>query len=515
MSYEAGFLCLQGWRKTMSEERYKLHWITALIEVLKTLKEMIIPLVIIVFANGLQDSGTGKWYWDYLTFIIFGVLIIVFFITGIIKWKRFVYWFEDDELRIEYGLFVKKKRYIPFHRIQSLDYTEGILHRPLKLVKVKVETAGGADVTKSDAELTAITKDAATRIEKKMTEAKQRKMRKLDETEELEPVVEPVQESRAVFKMVGKDLLVLATTSGGIGLILSGVFIFLGQFAELIPFDKAYSEISEFIRYGVLIVVIAVFLVLLVIWGISVLMTYLGYYGFTVELDKEDLVISRGLIEKKRVTVPLNRVQSVRIIENPFRQLFGYANVVIDNAGGGLGESARINLFPLVKKTNINGSLKEIFPDLVVEEPTQKVPPRGKRYYYRIDFLWMIPAIGALTYFFFPYGLFSLLLIPVIVLWGVFQHRSAAFGVFGNQLTMRFRGFSLQTAYLMKNRIQSMEIKQNYFHRKRNVSIVSAPVKSGMGVFNAQVRFMEEEDANRILDWYEPSKERKDESELE
>ena len=129
----------------MSEERYKLHWITALIEVLKTLKEMIFPLVVLVFANGFQDSGTGKWYWDYLTFIIFGVLIIVFFITGIIKWKRFVYWFEDDELRIEYGLFVKKKRYIPFHRIQSLDYTEGILHRPLKLVKVKVETAGGAD----------------------------------------------------------------------------------------------------------------------------------------------------------------------------------------------------------------------------------------------------------------------------------------------------------------------------------------------------------------------------------
>ena len=72
-----------------------------------------------------------------------------------------------------------------------------------------------------------------------------------------------------------------------------------------------------------------------------------------LSLDKEDIVITRGLIEKKRATVPLNRVQSVRIIENPFRQLFGYANVVIDNAGGGLGESAKINLFPLVKKTTL------------------------------------------------------------------------------------------------------------------------------------------------------------------
>ena len=114
----------------------------------------------------------GKWYLDYLTFMIFGVLMIVFFITGIIKWKRFEYWFEDDELRIEYGLFVKKKRYIPFDRIQSLDYTEGILHRPFKLVKVKVETAGGSTSKKAEAELTAITKEAAELIEREIADAK-------------------------------------------------------------------------------------------------------------------------------------------------------------------------------------------------------------------------------------------------------------------------------------------------------------------------------------------------------
>ena len=81
---------------------------------LKTLKEMILPLIVLVFANGLNDLGTGKWYLDYVSFIIFGVLIIVFFITGIIKWKRFEYWFEDDELRIEYGLFVKKETLYSF-----------------------------------------------------------------------------------------------------------------------------------------------------------------------------------------------------------------------------------------------------------------------------------------------------------------------------------------------------------------------------------------------------------------
>ena len=79
---------------------------------------------------------------------------------------------------------MKKKRYIPFDRIQSLDYTEGILHRPLKLVKVKVETAGSSSARKSEAELTAITKEEASRIEAEIAEAKKKKKDYPDRGEE-------------------------------------------------------------------------------------------------------------------------------------------------------------------------------------------------------------------------------------------------------------------------------------------------------------------------------------------
>lgn len=491
----------------MSDKRFKLHWITAVIEVLKTLKEMILPLIVLVFANGLKDMGTGKWYIDYASFIIFGVLLIAFLVTGIIKWKRFEYWFEEDELRIEYGLFVKKKRYIPFDRIQSLDHTEGILHRPLKLVKVKVETAGSSSAKQSEAELTAITKEAAKEIESEMAAAKMRK--KAVPVEDGMPILEvPVVEDakvRSVFTMSAKDLFILATTSGGIGVILSGAAIFLSQFSEMIPYEWMYEEISSFVKYGLLIVAIAVFMGFVVVWGLSVAMMFFSYYGFSVVLDEQDIVITRGLLEKKRMTVPLNRVQSVRVIENPLRQMFGYAAVVIHSAGGGGAEGAKINLFPLVKKADIDGPLSEIFPDLNLDEPRQKLPTRGRRFYYRMDFFWMIPVVGALGYFFFPYGLLSLLIIPLVIVFGLWQHRSASYALSGHQLTIRYRGFSLQTTYLMKKRIQSMEMRQNYFHKRQRVATLFASVKSGMGIFNAQVYHMEETEAERILSWYEPS----------
>ncbi|MCM3710273.1 PH domain-containing protein [Sporosarcina luteola] len=492
----------------MSEQRYKLHWITAIIETLKTLKEAILPLVVLIFANGFKGGGTGLWYVDYLSFIIFGVLIISLFVSGIIKWKRFEYWFEDDELRIESGLFVKKKRYIPFDRIQSLDYTEGIFHRPFGLVKVKVETAGSSNAKQAEGELTAITKEAAKRVETEMAEAKKRQRGMPAEEGEMVTSIEemPIEEElnfRKMFSMTSKDLLVLATTSGGVGVILSGVAIFLSQFGELLPFEWMFEEISAFIKFGVLIVAVAVFLGLLGVWILSVGMTLLSHYNFTVEMNKEDIVITRGLLEKKKVTVPLKRIQSVVVVENPVRKLFGYATVSIHSAGGGIGQSSKINLFPIVKRNRVMTYLEDVFPDLYLEEPANRVTAKGRPFYYRIDFLWMLPVIGALTYFFFPYGLFSLAIIPVIIALGIWQHRSAAYDITGNQLTFRFRGISLQTAYMKKKRIQSMEMKQSYFHRRKGVATVIANIKSGMGVFHASVHHMDVKDAERIFNWYE------------
>lgn len=476
---------------------------------------MIIPIILLVFVNGVND--TGKWYLDYLTFLIFGFLIIVFFVTGIIKWKRYVYWFEDNELRIEYGLFVKKKRYIPFDRIQSLDYTEGILHRPFNLVKVNVETAGGSASAKAEAELTAITKDAAEIIEIEIAEAKKRRLSSAEEIdgvegidgvdEFIEEIVEVEPTARTIFKMSTKDLLVLATTSGGIGLILSGAVVFLTQISDVLPIDAIYEEVSDFIKSGIFLLAIVIFLIFLLIWGISVGMTFLSYYNFTVQVVDKDLVITRGLLEKKRITVPLNRVQSVRVIENPFRQLFGYATVIIDSAGGGItGEGARINLFPIVKKKEVKAPLQDLFPELILASPKNKLPKRSKRFYYRINLFWTIPVAAILSYYFFPYGLLSLLIIPVLFLLGLWRHHSASYQLSGNQLTMRFREINLQTVYVMKKRIQSMEIKQNYFHRRHRVATVSAAIKSGMLAFHANVRHMEEQDAEQILNWYEPNR---------
>lgn len=513
MNCAIGYRRLQGWRKTMSEQRYKLHWITAVVETAKTLKDLIGPFIILVFVNGFKGESTAPWYIQYWTLLLFGVLIVFTLVSGIVKWRRFDYWFEDQELRIVSGLFVRKKRYIPFDRIQSLDYTEGIFHRPFQLVKVKIETAGSSSGKDAEAELTAITKEAAEQIEREIQQAKKVKiigpMPDLSDQEEWQLFRETEEEIQTVhqpapviFSMTTGDLLMLATTSGGIGVILSGALVFLSQIEELIPYDWLFGELESFIRIGVFVITILIVLGFLIVWLLSVAMTFLANYDFKVMLEKDDLIITRGLLEKKRVTVPLKRVQNITIAENPLRQLFGYGAVIINSAGG-VGEGSRIKLFPLAKRNRIIEPLQELFPNIDFSEPKEKIGSRGKRFYYRFKLLVTLIPIAIVSYNFFPYGLLTLLLLPLVGLLGIWQYNTAAYTILPKQLTMRFRAISRQTVFTEKNRIQSMEVVQNYFHRRKRVATITANVKSGMTLDAPAIRHMPQEDAEKFLSWYE------------
>jgi putative membrane protein len=71
--------------------------------------------------------------------VVYGDIHYFVSVIGIFSWLRFSYRVEDGELRIESGVFIRKKRYIPFERIQSLDFSEGIFQQFFGLVKVRVK----------------------------------------------------------------------------------------------------------------------------------------------------------------------------------------------------------------------------------------------------------------------------------------------------------------------------------------------------------------------------------------
>jgi len=333
----------------MSKEINRLHPVSAIITSVKALKSMILPIAIIIISNGFNFSlnfRSDHFFETILLFGVWGVAALLAFVGGIIKWRTFVYWFEDGELRVTYGLFVKKKRYIPFERIQSLNYNEGVFHRIFGLVKVQVETAGSKG-GKPEVELTAIRKAAADIIELEMRHAKNEAVQQQDQVQ----VVEEAIPTPMMYHMSMRDLLVLATTSGGIGVVLSGLAAVASQFSDIIPYETVFHELADFVKIGAFLVALTVMVVLIVAWIVSVVITLINYYDYTVRIEEEKLIITKGLLEKKRITLPLNRIQAIRIVENPLRQLTGFTTVVVESAGGNgeNGNDKKLRYFHLLR----------------------------------------------------------------------------------------------------------------------------------------------------------------------
>ncbi|MEH7223980.1 PH domain-containing protein [Bacillus sp. JJ1566] len=471
----------------MSEPR-RMHPVAGFLSFLKQLKELILPFIFIFFVG--PGDGFGKYY-----FLGTGVVILLMLVFGILHWYRYTYRIENGELRIEYGVFIRKKRFIPIERIQTIDVSAGIIQRIFGLVKLQVETAGGG--MQAEAVLTAIKAEEANQLREMLSRSK---------THQEEETV--TQHTRFTYQITQKELLVLASTSGGIGIVISGVLAFLSQFAEYLPFEKVYNTIEKFVSLSILIyIIVLIALFLLIAWFVGILIMTLRYANFTVVKRDEELFITRGLIEKKQTTIPLTRIQAIRIGENLIRQPLGYATVYIESAGGSIdkGEDFSTVLFPLVKKSAINDLLPHFVPDYQMHDVENYVPSKAKwRYMFRgmLPFVIFVPAIVMLSYVFSSWGYLGLLLLPMGAIFGYSRYKVAGWRIEDDQLTLQFRFFSKITVLHHKKRIQSMDKKQSFLQRKKELGSVRTFIKSAVTGQGFEVKDLQISDCWTIWEWY-------------
>lgn len=483
----------------------RLHPISAVENFVRQLKDLIIPFII-VFLFGQGRLEGGEWY-ERVPLIIFAAVLIWVFAAGIIRWYRFTYRLEEGELRIEYGLIVKKKRFIPFERIQSLDFSEGILLRPFKLVKVSVETAGsGSD--HAEASLSAITKEEARTLQQAIAESKN----KHAVAEHSEQNVAPengalAEDGEVLYRITKPQLLFMASTSGQIGVVLSAAAAFLSQIDDIIPYKKIFSEFEHLARIGSYVVAFLVVGGLFVAWLLSVILTILKYNDFTLTRIGDDLVITRGLLEKRQTTIPIRRIQAVAIKESPIRQPFGYAGVSIESAGGSIMEkdSSTVMILPVIKKRRIAEILEDQLEGYQFSSVRLNPPPgRAKLRYVFVQLACELAITIAACFYLGAYGLLAGLLMLVTLVLGHFRFQSAGWQINNGQLVLRNRGIQQHTVFMRKNRIQAITESVNLFQKKAALASVTAEVKSGMGSRSTTVKHLDERDAADIFQWLHP-----------
>ncbi|MFC1285275.1 PH domain-containing protein [Bacillus paralicheniformis] len=472
-----------------------LNFIKGLVE---TVKNFIIPFGVVLFLN---QSHTVKMLAIAAAVLFFIALVV----TSIIKWSKFTYRIEEDELRIEEGLINKKKRYIPIERIQTINTSAGLIQQIFKLVKLQVETASGG--TEAEVSLVAITQAEAERIQQALFERKKAAEGTGADVTDLQEETaaeakEPAEEPEMMYKMTGQELLTAASTSSGIGVIISGVFAFFTQVDDFFDLDWLYDRFAFLNSAGAAVIALAAFVALFIAWLLSIVGMLLKYANFTVVRKEKEIVISRGLIEKHQITIPLQRIQAIKIKESLIRQPFGLAAVTIVSAGGNvLEEDKSAVLFPIISKKMIKQRLGEFIPDYAPEDDLNRLPKRAlRRYLLRAS--WPVLAVVPLSILFPPWGYLSAVLIPFYWIIGCLSYRDAGWKISGSKIIMSSRFIGRTTAVIQRRRMQVFEVSRSYFQRRRQLVSIHTSTKSSALMEKFSVADVEEKDSDDIFAWY-------------
>ncbi|RLL42162.1 hypothetical protein D8M04_16275 [Oceanobacillus piezotolerans] len=480
----------------MSNKVRRLHPVAILFKLAKSLKEIIFYIIISFLT--LRDNG----------FFLLGLSIFlsILLIHSILSWYRFTYRIKEDELQINEGIFIRKKRYISKNRIQSINLTENVVHQLFRLVNVQIETASGGN--DAEANLKAVNREEGHRIR----EAFKSKGNEITDVELLTDYEEG--EKGSVYTISANRLFIAGTTSGSLGVLLAIIGFLVSEFAQFIPDGLYDSVVTWIVGLSIMLMIGFVIIILIFFWVLGVVGTILKYWKFTITKTGDELYIKRGLLDKKQTTIPIHRIQAVGLKEGLLRQPFGFVTLYVEVAGSAIekGEDYSTVLFPILKKGEVQAFLMDLLPEysLLSNEEMKSLPKRSLKYYLiRSTILFLL--IGLAVLYFVP--ALSWYLIPfflLLLLLGYFRYKDAGFYIEGQHLLIRFRRLSKTTILLPARRIQAMENKQHFFHKKELLETIMFSIIGGQGMGkHYKLKEIETTDAEVLRKWFSNHKNNK------
>ncbi|MEN2452809.1 PH domain-containing protein, partial [Bacillus sp. JR_15] len=273
----------------------------------------------------------------------------------------------------------------------------------------------------------------------------------------------------------------------------------------ILPLDGFLKRFSFLSHASVEIYAILIFIAVLIAWILSVGVTALQYANFTAKRKGKDIIITRGLIERHQMTIPLARIQAVKIKENILREPFGFATVMLVSAGGSITEKETSSvLFPLIRKKKINELLSQFTDDyhLAPEAELKKVPKRSlKRYLISFGFVPLLVGV-ILSVRFPPWGYLALIPLPIALFFGYLAYKQSGYKIKDPLIQLTSRGIGKTTGIVLRKRMQNYTMTQSFFQKKGRVASIHTFVKSSALLDSFGVHHLEEEDAARVMDWY-------------
>lgn len=418
---------------------------------------------LLLFLFGKQENGVNRYEIAALFFLLLTI------VSAVIRFLYFRFYIEEQKLVIKSGWFRKVTKIIPLEKIQSVHIEQGPLHQVLNIVKLSVDTAGSH---KAEATIDALHKSMAEALKLHLESGK------MDEEDGRK-----TEFKAPVLRLAPKDLFKLSISANHIEAFFILLSFAFGLYENLKDIDNnLFSRLRDFLPqravYPILFLIVTILFITIIV---STARIFLRFYDLTVLKTGKGLEIRSGLINVKEKLVPFRKIQYVSWKTNWIRKLMHLWMVEYHTAGG---DEAKQNL-----KVQIPVTQEEQISVLVQNYNNQ--PRITNEVFIRIHSSFVSRRL-------LVFGLFPcLLLIPVF--WFLWKEYAFFFLIYPAGLWVilwcfrkKFRLWALEdTVYIRKgifgeekillewHRLQSIQLSQSIFQRKKNLATVTIHTAAG------------------------------------
>ena len=490
---------------------HRLHPASFLFGIGAQLRSMALPLIVVVFSAGSAGLGWQVW-------LLFA--LVPYTIVAIGRTLTFRYRYDEHELVIRTGFLFRNERHVPYARIQNVDCVQTVFHRLLKVVDVKVQTAGSNE---PEATMSVLRVAEFEQMRRRVFEG--RREAALESAAEAQAGEAPwAPQARTLLALSPKDLLTYGFVEGRGMVVIAAIFGLVWEFGmadSFVPtFDSgtpplpnrgAFRSLARSIysRTGDLFTSLAaaaatIVALLVVVRLVSMVWAMLRLHGFTLTRQGDDLRTEYGLLTRVAATIPLRRIQTLTLREGPLHRLVGRISARVDTAGGEAGQNAppdRQWLAPIVERRDLPGLLTQVLPVLSIDRlEWQPVHPGALRRILRKSLLVSLLICLPLARRYDWWGLSALL---VLIPWSVVNARwsAAALGWVVTDELVAFRSgwFWRQTTVAPFARVQAVTFHESPFDRRSHMAGVRVDT-AGAGDLSHRVAipYLGRDDAQRL-----------------
>jgi putative membrane protein len=482
-----------------------------LVGTVRQLRGLVIPAAIVLLTGNV---GRGRSELIYIGIAL--VITTLAAIGSLVDWWNYRYALTPRELVVRSGIVQKQERAVPYGRIQAINIQEAPLERLAGIVRVSVETAAGGN---ADVDIRAVSRHDAPRLREALATARASASRNGEPATSAEREAEARATSGELLRGLSTpELLALGATSGRVGPMAAVVGAILQFGTDVLP--QSWWDRIPWPRADVLgsvsVIVTLLTVVAVLTWLMAIASTALTYGGFELRRSGDQLLIQHGLLDRRRRTIPIARIQAVVVGEQLLRQPFRKADIRFESAGGveGGAEGDSGVLFPFLSLDEVAPLLREAAPGFAVDPTmpmTTPLPRRAMRRYITaasIGWVVFVAALAAVQGLWLHRWvdvvswrevLLLLLATPLFALLGWARWRDGGWRVDGSLLMLRWRTVSRQTLITRATRIQRREMTADPLQRRANLATVQLAVASGHtgGVYG--LRHADRDDAERLL----------------